>query len=80
MACYDGWVATFYMYLECSPVPFTLFLPVFLWGCFPLASSPGPTRKWKKGLVTLAQIPVCTVLAVFVWSRQIMFAHYILDT
>ena len=51
VACYDSWVVTFYMYVECSPVPFTLqlFFPVFLWGCFPLASSPGPTRKMEKG-------------------------------
>ena len=50
-ACYDGWIATFYMYVECSPVSFTsqLFLTLFFRVCFPLASSPGPTRKLGKG-------------------------------
>ena len=50
VACYDGWVATFYMYLECSPVPFTLFLPVFL--CAWLFSSslvPRPHSEMEKG-------------------------------
>ena len=48
---YGCWIATFYMYAECSPVPFTsqLFLTVFLCGCFPLASSPGPSQKLGKG-------------------------------
>ena len=41
-----------------------------------LASSPGPTQKLEKGLVTLAKIPIFAVSAVFIWSRGIMFVHY----
>ena len=30
------------------------------------------SKNQEKGLVTLAQISVCAVLAVFIWSRLIM--------
>ena len=45
-----------------------------------LASSPGPTHKLGKGLVTLGKLPICAVSAVFIWSRGITFVHCQLTT
>ena len=37
-------------------------------------------KNWREGLVTLAKISVCAVLAVFVWSSGITFIHCQLTT
>ena len=54
---------------------------MLLWGTrkWGLRVSPVPKPRpkiGKRGLVTLAKIPVCVVSAVFVWSRGITFVYY----